>query len=110
MRSLALLLLLTLSGAGAQPALPGVLTIRFLDVGQGDAVLITSPDGKSLMYDGGRTESRMRELIRQYSIQNVTAVVASHADADHITGLIPTVALNRPKYFINNGLAGSTQT
>ncbi|GAA5503644.1 hypothetical protein Dxin01_03403 [Deinococcus xinjiangensis] len=73
-------------------------------------MVITSPDGKSLVYDGGRTESRMRELIRQYSIQNVVAVVASHADADHITGLIPVVALNRPKYFVNNGIAGTTQT
>ncbi|GAA5502374.1 hypothetical protein Dxin01_02118 [Deinococcus xinjiangensis] len=98
--------LLTLSLASAQ----GGLTIRFLDVGQGDAVLITSPEGQSVMYDGGRTESRMRELIRQYQIRNVQAVIASHADADHITGLIPVVALNRPKFFINNGLAGTTQT
>ena len=73
-------------------------------------MVITSPDGKSLVYDGGRTESRMRELIRQYDIQNVVAVVASHADADHITGLIPIVALSRPKYFVNNGIAGTTQT
>ena len=86
------------------------LVIRFFDVGQGDAVLITAPEGQSLLYDGGRTESRMRELIRQYQIKNVQAVVASHADADHITGLIPIVALNRPNYFINNGLAGTTQT
>ena len=110
MRKLLSLLALSAGLVQAGPAPTGVLTIRFLDVGQGDAVVITSPDGKSLVYDGGRSESRMRELIRQYSIQNVTAVVASHADADHITGLIPIVALNRPKYFVNNGIAGTTQT
>ena len=98
--------LLTLSLASAQSS----LTIRFLDVGQGDAVLITAPEGQALLYDGGRSEARMRELIRQYQISNVQAVIASHADADHITGLIPIVALNRPKFFINNGLAGTTQT
>lgn len=95
--------------AAAQAAPPGVLTIRFLDVGQGDAVLITSPEGKSALYDGGRSESRMRELIRQYDIKNVGLVVASHADSDHITGLVPIVALNKPQYFLNNGLAGTTQ-
>lgn len=88
----------------------GVLTIQFLDVGQGDAVLITAPEGQTLLYDGGRSESRMRELIRQYSIKRIDTVVASHADADHITGLIPAVALFKPTYFINNGLAGDTQT
>ncbi|GAA5504097.1 hypothetical protein Dxin01_03865 [Deinococcus xinjiangensis] len=109
MKPFAVLAALCLGWAGAQSAAPGVLTIRFLDVGQGDAVLITSPEGKSVMYDGGRSESRMRELIRQYDIKNVALVVASHADSDHITGLVPVVALNRPQLFLNNGRAGTTQ-
>ncbi len=103
------MLLLSFGLAAAQAAPSGVLTIRFLDVGQGDAILITSPEGKSVVYDGGRSESRMRELIRQYDIRNVGLVVASHADSDHITGLVPIVALNRPQYFLNNGKAGTTQ-
>ncbi|MFC3859375.1 excalibur calcium-binding domain-containing protein [Deinococcus antarcticus] len=109
MRRVLALTALALGVTSAQPPQSGVLTIRFLDVGQGDAVLITSPEGKSVVYDGGRSESRMRELIRQYDIKNVSLVVASHADADHITGLVPVVALNRPQYFLNNGLAGTTQ-
>lgn len=109
MKRLLFLVPLLLGLAAAQPAPSGVLTIRFLDVGQGDAVLITSPEGKSVLYDGGRSESRMRELIRQYDIKNVGLVVASHADSDHITGLVPVVALNKPQYFLNNGLAGTTQ-
>lgn len=114
MKRLALALLLSgiafAQAPVAAPASLGSLTIRFLDVGQGDAVLVTSPEGQSLVYDGGRSESRMRELIRQYNIGNVALVVASHADADHITGLIPVVAHNKPKYFVNNGLAGTTAT
>lgn len=111
MKRFALALLLSGVAFAQAPSTPsGNLTIRFLDVGQGDAVLVTSPEGQSLVYDGGRSESRMRELIRQYDIKNVALVVASHADADHITGLIPVVALNKPKYFVNNGLAGTTAT
>ena len=94
----------------AQPALPGVLTIRFLDVGQGDAVLITAPEGQSLLYDGGRSEKRMTELLRQFGVKSLALVAASHADADHITGLIPAVQLFKPKLFLNNGIAATTQT
>ncbi|MFB9992673.1 ComEC/Rec2 family competence protein, partial [Deinococcus oregonensis] len=96
--------------AEAQSAQPGVLTIRFLDVGQGDAVLITSPEGKSVLYDGGRSEPRMQQLLSQYQVRSLDLVAASHADADHITGLIPAVNLFKPKLFLSNGLAATTQT
>ncbi|MPY67943.1 MBL fold metallo-hydrolase [Deinococcus sp. SDU3-2] len=96
--------------AAAQAAPPGVLTIRFLDVGQGDAVLVTAPTGQTLLYDGGRSESRMRELIRQYRVTRLDLAAASHGDADHITGLIPAIALFKPKLFLNNGIASTTQT
>ncbi|MFC4427199.1 excalibur calcium-binding domain-containing protein [Deinococcus navajonensis] len=109
MRRLFTLAALTLGVATAQAAQPGVLTIRFLDVGQGDAVLITSPEGKSLLYDGGRSEARMRELLSQYKVRSLDLVAASHGDADHITGLVPAVQLFKPKFFLNNGIAPTTQ-
>lgn len=101
---------LALGMAAAQAAPTGVLTLRFLDVGQGDAVLITSPEGKSLLYDGGRSEARMQALLRQYEVRSLDLVAASHGDADHITGLIPAVTLFKPKFFLNNGVAATTQT
>lgn len=94
--------------AGTSVAAP--LTLRFLNVGQGDAVLITSPEGKSVLYDGGRSEARLQTLLRQYGVQSLDLVAASHADADHITGLIPAVLLFKPRFFLNNGIAGTTQT
>lgn len=110
MRGFLALVALTLGTVQAQAAFPGALTIRFLDVGQGDAVLITSPEGKSVLYDGGRSEPRLQTLLRQYEVQRLDLVAASHADADHITGLIPAVTLYKPRFFLNNGLAGTTQT
>nr|WP_221269878.1 excalibur calcium-binding domain-containing protein [Deinococcus budaensis] len=101
--------LLSLGLSSAQAPNPGVLTLRFLDVGQGDAVLITSPEGKSLLYDGGRSEPRMQALLRQYAVKSLDLVAASHGDADHIIGLTPAVTLYRPKFFLNNGLAANTQ-
>ncbi|MFC5849635.1 excalibur calcium-binding domain-containing protein [Deinococcus petrolearius] len=105
MRGLLALAVLTLGTSHAAP-----LTIRFLDVGQGDAVLITSPEGKSLLYDGGRSEPRMQALLRKYGVQSLDLVAASHGDADHITGLIPAVTVYKPRLFLNNGIAPTTQT
>lgn len=105
MRGLLALAVLALGTSQAAP-----LTIRFLDVGQGDAILITSPEGKSVLYDGGRSEARMQTLLRQYGVQSLDLVAASHGDADHITGLIPAVTLYKPRLFLNNGIAATTQT
>nr|WP_246580682.1 excalibur calcium-binding domain-containing protein [Deinococcus aestuarii] len=88
----------------------GALTLRFLDVGQGDAVLITSPEGKSILYDGGRSEARIQALLKGYGVQSLDLVAASHGDADHITGLVPAVRLFKPKFFLNNGIAPTSQT
>lgn len=109
MKRLLTLAALMLGTASAQATPAGVLTIRYLDVGQGDSILITAPSGQTMLIDGGRSESRMRELIRQYNISRIDAVVASHWDSDHITGLVSAVALFKPKLFINNGVATTTQ-
>jgi hypothetical protein len=47
--------LLLLGAFAAQDS--AVVSIRFLDVGQGDATLIGSPDGKRVLVDGGRARS-----------------------------------------------------
>ncbi|GAA5513158.1 hypothetical protein Dcar01_01884 [Deinococcus carri] len=91
-----------------QPA--GQITLRFLDVGQGDAVLVRSPEGKTLLYDGGRSTSKMQDYLQTYGVDRLDLMVASHADADHIAGLVPAAQQAKPRLFINNGLAGTTQT
>lgn len=88
----------------------GQVTVRFLDVGQGDAVLIRSPEGKTLLYDGGRSADRMRTHLDTYGVEKIDLMVASHADADHIAGLVPAAQLAKPRLFINNGMAGTTRT
>lgn len=88
----------------------GEVTVQFLDVGQGDAVLVRSPEGKTMLVDGGRSAERMRELLTQYGVQKVDLMVASHADADHIAGLVEAAKVAKPTLFINNGIAGTTRT
>ncbi|KEF34878.1 competence protein ComEC [Deinococcus sp. RL] len=100
------------SGEGsAEAQVPsGQVVIRFLDVGQGDAVLVRSPEGKTLLYDGGRSAERMREHLTTYGVDKIDLMVASHADADHIAGLVPAAQRAKPTLFLNNGIAGTTQT
>ncbi|UBV42743.1 MBL fold metallo-hydrolase [Deinococcus taeanensis] len=98
------------SATSTKPAAPGgEVVIRFLDVGQGDSVLIQSPEGKTALIDGGRSTERMRDHIAELGLEKLDLMIASHADADHIAGLVPAAAL-KPRVFVNNGLGGTTQT
>ncbi|MEY2665781.1 MAG: hypothetical protein RLZZ480_886, partial [Candidatus Parcubacteria bacterium] len=66
------------------------LVVSFLDVGQGDAVLIETPDGFEMLVDGGRDSSVLRELGKERSWfdREIDMVVATHPDLDHIAGLV----------------------
>lgn len=79
----------------------GKLHVDFLDVGQGDAALLTLPDGRTLLVDGGGAPDRNRSnidrrgigeaVVSEYlwwrGLDTVDYVLATHADADHIDGL-----------------------
>lgn len=66
-----------------------VLRVSFLDVGQGDAVLIEAPNGNQLLYDAGPPSgASLRALSREMSFldRSIDVVVFSHPDVDHIGG------------------------
>ncbi len=70
--------------------------IIFLDVGQGDSTLIRLPNRQEILMDGGGTpfsdfDTGKRTVIpalKALGIDELEIVIASHADADHIEGLI----------------------
>lgn len=66
------------------------LTVSFLDVGQGDSILITSPDGVRALIDGGPDSAVLRELGERMGFFNrrLDVVLATHPDLDHIGGLV----------------------
>jgi len=72
----------------AAPAPPERLTVSFLDVGQGDATLVQHPDGAAVLFDGGPREARVTGLLRRAGVRRLSAVVATHASADHHGGLV----------------------
>ena len=66
------------------------LEVAFLDVGQGDAIFVTAPGGGQMLVDGGPNNSVLRELgkVMPFYDRSLDVVVATHADQDHIGGLV----------------------
>jgi competence protein ComEC len=75
----------------AVAALPdGRLHVAFLNVGQGDAILITTPGGRQVLIDGGPSpSSTLWEMGRNMPFwdRSLDLVVNTHPDADHLAGL-----------------------
>src|SRR5689334_10752302 len=62
-------------------------TIEFLDVGQGDAILIRSPEGKSALVDAGPHRELAADLLRRRGITSLDLVALSHHHQDHYGGM-----------------------
>ncbi len=62
------------------------LTVYFLDIGQGDAVLIDNGNTEVLI-DGGGNYSLVQPFLQKYVDGKLEVMVATHAHADHIGGL-----------------------
>ncbi len=71
-------------------ASPADVTIHCIDVGQGDATLIVSSSGRTLLFDGGdngKGNSVVNPYLASLGIADLDYMVASHYHADHIGGL-----------------------
>jgi competence protein ComEC len=95
---------------GAAQTASGSLELHFIDVGQGDAVLIRSPTGQNVLIDGGRTDDEAKEYLQMLGVETLDLVIATHADADHIGGLEEVVRTYQPRLFMDNTLTHNTQT
>lgn len=71
-----------------------VLELVFLDVGQGDAILITSPLGKQILIDAGKDGDLGASLSRYMPRfdRSLDVVVMTHPDLDHIGGMFSVFA------------------
>ena len=72
-----------------QAGVPRVLTVAFLDIGQGDAIYIEAPNGNQALIDGGPGRAVLRALgeIMPWPDKTLDVVIATHPDADHLGGL-----------------------
>ncbi|MDI6808847.1 MAG: MBL fold metallo-hydrolase [Candidatus Eisenbacteria bacterium] len=78
------------------------LEIHCIDVGQGDATLVISPTGKTLLFDSGETGKGTNVVLpylQSKGISSLDYTVVSHYHVDHIGGLDEVI----------NGLGGSSK-
>ena len=89
-----------------------VLTVSFLHIGQGDAILIQTPNGKKILVDGGPDRSVLRELSRKLWPwdRHIDVLIETHPDKDHITGLGYVLERYTVDYFLESGIPDQTAT
>jgi len=83
----------------------GYLKVVFLDVGQGDAIYIESPNKKQILIDGGRDAKLLSSLakVMPFADRSIDMVITTHPDADHIGGLPLLLDNYKIKAIIENG-------
>ncbi len=93
---------------------PGVLEVTAIDVGQGDSVLLISPEGKTLLVDAGGPaggdqaphgnfeigEDVVSPVLWSRNIRRLDVVALSHAHSDHMGGLLAILENFRPRLLI----------
>ncbi|MBN1660903.1 MAG: ComEC/Rec2 family competence protein, partial [Anaerolineae bacterium] len=82
------------------------LHVAFLDVGQGDAVLITAPGGRQVLVDGGPSPAALTTALGHempFWDRSLDLVVLTHPDGDHITGLVELIERYRVGGWLDNG-------
>lgn len=86
------------------------LQIQFLDVGQGDAALIRSPAGKTILIDAGPNPNAVAAYLKSARVDTIDLVIASHNHADHIGGMPAVLASIPVRNYMDNGMAATTRT
>lgn len=98
--------------AGVGGADSEYLTVTFLNVGQGDAILIETPDNVQMLLDGGPDATVLRELAATmpWFDRTIDIVLGTHPDKDHIAGLVDVLERYQVKQIITTENTGETTT
>ncbi len=71
----------------------GILTVEFINVGEGDSVLIITPSKYVVLLDGGSSDkySIIKKVLRKYKIKRIDEVILSNPKSEHVGGLISVI-------------------
>lgn len=88
--------------------------IDFIDVGQGDSILIRLPDDKLILVDTGPEKSSkklisyLKKRMNKFDINKISYLILTHPDSDHVGGSLGVLKnikvdkILRPKILINS--------
>ncbi len=68
----------------------GILTVAFLDIGQGDSIFIDAPHGNQIIIDGGPTDKTIEEIgkLMPFYDRSLDMLMVTNPDKDHYTSFI----------------------
>ena len=86
------------------------LRIWFFDIGQGHAVFLEMPTGEQILVDGGPSATILSKLgsVMFPWDRTIDAIVLTHPDADHMTGLVPVLENYEVKNVYETGVVAYT--
>jgi competence protein ComEC len=84
------------------------LTVTFLDVGQGDAAVVRSPGGATVLIDAGPEEDQVATDLARLGVTRIDLAVASHAHADHVAGFPAILARFPVSLLMDPGCPGDS--
>jgi len=86
--------------------------VEVLDVGQGDAILISTPSKLRILIDGGPGDQILTALGKSLPFfdRRIDVIISTHPDADHIEGLIPVIKKYKVRAVLRTDANKDTQT
>jgi competence protein ComEC len=90
----------------AVPTTPAGLRMTFLDVGQGDAILVQVPEG-SMLVDQGPPEAHVDRQLRRLGVRDLSLLVLTHPQRDHVGGAADVLTHARVRMVLDPRLAAS---
>lgn len=93
-------------------AAPKDLEVNFLDVGQGDSILIKTPFGQNILIDGGSDSTIIKRLGESLAWwdKRIDLMVLSHPHDDHVAGLIDVIKQYNVEQILYTGVIHTSPT
>ncbi|WP_034327592.1 ComEC/Rec2 family competence protein [Alkaliphilus transvaalensis] len=87
------ILIMALFLTSCQSDTSSYLSIHVLDVGQGDSILIITPNNKTILIDAGEAEygTKVVNYLKNNRIKKIDWLIATHPHSDHIGGLVEVI-------------------
>ena len=91
---------------------PKDLEVDFLDVGQGDSILIRTPAGQNILIDAGPDRQVLRKIaeVMPFLDRTIDLAILTHAHEDHLAGLVEVINRYRIDELIYNGARENSAT
>jgi competence protein ComEC len=111
--ALLLLLLIIVPAVGHDDSYePDTLTLTFLDVGQGDAILVQAANGQAMLVDAGEASAApaLGSRLAAKGVTHLAYLVGTHDHDDHIGGMASLVGSLAVDEYLENGDPAASET